>query len=220
MANIDFVGTVHTQTTRDYLARVLRHDKAHCAIVAKQFGFDYWDGDRRYGYGGYSYDGRWEPVARRMADHYNLQAGMSVLDIGCGKGFLLHELAHAVPGLRVCGLDISSYALEHAKPEVGRHLAQGSAVALPYEDASFDLVLSLNTLHYLRIFDLSKALREIQRVGRKDGYIVVESYRTEEEKANLLHWQLTCECIYTPAEWEWLFERFGYRGDHSFVFFT
>ena len=66
---------------------------------------------------------------------------------------------------------------------------------------------------------LKKALKEIMRVSRGKSYIVMESYRTEEEKANLLYWQLTCECFFTPAEWEWLFKEFGYTGDYSFIFF-
>jgi protein-L-isoaspartate(D-aspartate) O-methyltransferase len=94
-----------------------------------------------------------------------------------------------------------------------------SAGELPFADQSFDLVISINTLHNLYCYDLDKALREIQRVGRRDKYVVVESYRNEEEKTNLLYWQLTCECFYTPLEWQWWFDRCGYTGDHSFIYF-
>jgi SAM-dependent methyltransferase len=219
MAYLDFITSLHHRTARDYLERVARGDKAACAAVAKQFGCDYWDGDRRYGYGGFRYDGRWQPVARALVAHYGLHAGQRVLDVGCGKGFLLYDLQCAVPGLAVRGVDISAYAIEHAKPEVRGQLDCGTAVALPYADKSFDLVLSINTLHNLYLYDLVAALKEIQRVQRHGAYIVAESYQTEAQKANLLHWQLTCEAFYTPAEWDYIFSLAGYTGDHAFIFF-
>ena len=219
MAYIDFVTQLHTKTKRDYLERVTRGDKAHCAETAKKFGADYWDGDRKYGYGGFYYDGRWAPVAKDMIEHYGLHNSSRVLDVGCGKGFLLYEMKVLLPELEVQGLDISRYALEHAKEEVRPFLDFGRAQELPYEDIYFDLVISLTTLHNLYIYDLAKALKEIERVKKGGSYIVVESYRDEEEKANLMHWQLTCECFFTPAEWEWLFNENGYTGDYSFIYF-
>jgi protein-L-isoaspartate(D-aspartate) O-methyltransferase len=158
-------------------------------------------------------------VADALAKHYGLRAGQRVLDVGCGKAFLLYDLMQAVPGLEVRGIDISQYAVEHAKEEARPHLRVTSAASIPFEDATFDLVISINTLHNLYCFDLDKALREMQRVGKQNKYLVVESYRNEEEKANLLYWQLTCEGFYTPEEWQWWFDRCGYTGDHSFIYF-
>jgi len=198
---------------------VNEHPKAECAKVAIQFGKDYWDGERHHGYGGMKYDGRWLPVAEKMARHYGLKSGSRVLDVGCGKAFLLYDLTQVVPGLEVCGLDISKYALENAKEEVRPFLTAGLAQELPYESHSFDLVISLNTLHNLYIFDLFKAIQEIQRVGKEHRYIAVESYRNQEEKANLLYWQLTCESFYTPEEWDWIYRQNGYSGDRSFIYF-
>ncbi|MEW5724495.1 MAG: class I SAM-dependent methyltransferase [Thermodesulfobacteriota bacterium] len=219
MVYVDFLSPVHKKTQRDYLARVNEYPKARAIEVAKQYGYDYWDGDRKFGYGGYRYDGRWRVVAEQMVERYGLGPGASVLDVGCGKGFLLYEFTQVVPGLLVAGLDISSYALEHAKDEVKPNLRVGEAQTLPYEDHSFDLVISINTLHNLYCYDLVSALREIERVGRKDKYIVVESYRNEEEKVNLMYWVLTGECFFTPREWEWWFETSGYTGDFSFIYF-
>ncbi|KKK98534.1 hypothetical protein LCGC14_2641770, partial [marine sediment metagenome] len=198
-----------------------RGDKAECATTAKQFGADYWDGDRKYGYGGFRYDGRWAPVAKDLIKHYGLTNDSSVLDVGCGKAFLLYELTVLLPGLTVQGLDVSPYAIEHAKEEITPFLTVGKAQQLPYEDNTFDLVISITTLHNLYVYDLEKAVREIERVKKSGGgsYIVVESYRNEQEKDNLLNWQLTCECFFTPDEWQWLFEQFGYSGDYSFIFF-
>jgi SAM-dependent methyltransferase len=219
MGYIDFVERVHTATKRNYLQRVVDHDKAECAAISKLFGRDYWDGDRRYGYGGYSYDGRWRPIAEKMAEHYGLGSSDRVLDVGCGKGFLLYELTQVVPGIEIAGLDVSQYAIENAKREVRPHLTVGNAVDLPYKDGSFDYVFSINALHNLYNYDLRQALQELQRVGKHHRYVVVDSYRTEREKANLLYWQLTCECFYTPKEWEWFFAESGYEGDHSYVFY-
>jgi SAM-dependent methyltransferase len=219
VAYIDFIEALHRSTKRDYLARVNADDKAACAEVATRFGADYWDGDRKFGYGGYRYDGRWLPVAEAMRDHYGLRPGMSVLDVGCGKGFLLHEFTRAVPGIAVRGIDISDYAIANAKEEVRGALAVGNATDLPFEDGSFDLVVALGTLHNLYNFELDRALREIQRVGRGAGYVMVESYRNEREKANLLYWQLTCRAFHTPQEWEWIFLQSGYTGDYGCIYF-
>jgi SAM-dependent methyltransferase len=220
MAYVDFLTPLHKATKRDYLGRVNESPKAEAAKVAKQWGFDYWDGDRKFGYGGFRYDGRYRPVADAIARHYGLKSGDSVLDVGCGKAFLLYELTQAVPGLNVRGLDISRYGVANAKPEVRPFLQVGNAIELPFADNTFDLVISINTFHNLYCYELDRALREIQRVSKKkQGYIVVESYRNEEEKANLLYWQLTCESFYTPKEWEWWYERCGYTGDYSFIYF-
>lgn len=220
MAVIDFITRLHTATKRDYVGRVTEHDKAECAAVAKRWGAEYWDGPRQYGYGGYRYDGRWRPVAEAMARHYGLKAGDRILDVGCGKAHLLYEFTQAVPGIEVAGVDVSAYGLEHAKEEVRPYLRLADAASLPFEDASFDFVFSFNTLHNLRIDALFAALREIQRVGKGERkYIVVESYRNEREKANLLYWQLTCESFFDTEEWAWIHQQCGYVGDHGFIFF-
>lgn len=220
MAYVDFLTRLHTSTSRDYVARVVENDKAECSEVAIQYGEDYWDGDRKYGYGGYGYDGRQRATAEAMAKHYGIEPGHKILDVGCGKGYLLYEFTQIVPGVEVVGIDISSYALEHSKEEVKPVLELGNAVNLPYEDNSFDFVVSITTLHNLYNYDLHRAVKEIERVGRGGKkYIAVESYRNEREKANLLYWQLTCRSFYTPKEWEWVFEQCGYIGDLGCIFF-
>ncbi|MEI6559665.1 MAG: class I SAM-dependent methyltransferase [Rhodospirillaceae bacterium] len=221
MAYVDFLSVIHKSTTRDYLARVNDPDypKAKAARLGKQWDFDYWDGDRRINYGGYRYDGRWAKVAKAMADHYGIKAGDRILDVGCGKGFLLYDFTQVVPGVEVHGIDISGYAIANAKEEVRDRLQVCSAEALPFSDQHFDFVFSINTLHNLYCHQLDKSLREIQRVGKDRKYICVESYRTEEEKVNLLYWQVTCEAFNTPDEWEWWFKNSGYTGDHSFIYF-
>jgi SAM-dependent methyltransferase len=222
MSYIDFLSVVHKSTNRDYLARVNDPDfpKAKAAERAKKWDFDYWDGDRRINYGGYKYmPGRWEKVARAMADHYGIKPGDKILDVGCGKGFLLYDFTLVVPGVEIYGIDVSQYAIDNAKEEVRDRLQVGNATKLPWPDQHFDLVYSLNTLHNLHAYDLDPALREMERVGKKNKYICVESYRNEVEKANLLYWQVTCEAFNTPEEWAWWFKQTGYTGDHSFIYF-
>lgn len=219
MAYIDFISPLHKKTVRDYLGRVNEFSKAEAAKVACQFGKDYWDGDRKYGYGGYNYDGRWRAVADLLAKHYNLKAGDKVLDVGCGKAFLLYDLTQAVSGLEVTGIDISQHGIETAKEEVRPFLQIADAEKLPFEDKSFDLIISINALHNLPCVKLEKALKEIERVGKKNKYLCVESFRNEDEKVNLLYWQLTCRAFYSPEDWAWWFNYCNYQGDHSFIYF-
>ncbi len=222
MNYIDFLSSTHRKTSRDYLARVNDPEfpKAKAAELAIQWGFDYWDGDRRICYGGYHYrEGYWTPVADALISHYQLKPGDRVLDIGCGKAFLLYELWKRLPGLHVFGLDLSTYALQHAKLEVQPYLIEGCASALPFANQSFDFVFSINTLHNLPNYRLAAALREMQRVTKRHAYLCVESFRNEQEKANLLYWQVTCRAFCSPEEWQWWFQQTGYSGDYSFIYF-
>lgn len=215
---LEIITPLHKKTKRDYIGR-MTDNKIECMKISKQYGFDYWDGDRRYGYGGYRYDGRWEIVAKELINTYNLPANAKILDVGCGKGYLLYELNKLLPEAQVTGVDISEYALQHSKEEIRKklfiHEAQGR---YPFEDKEFDLVISLTTLHNLPVYDLKKALGEIERVG-KNKYIVVEGYRNEKELFNLQCWALTCESFFTPDEWVWFFDGFGYTGDFEFIYF-
>jgi protein-L-isoaspartate(D-aspartate) O-methyltransferase len=219
MAYVDFLSVIHKSTKRDYLARVNEYPKAEAMRIARRYDHEYWDGDRKFGYGGYKYDGRWRKVARAMADHYGLKAGDRILDVGCGKAFLLHDFTLEVPGVEVVGIDISEYGIANAKEEVRPFLQVGDARKLPFPDKSFDLVFSINTLHNLYCNDMVEAVREIERVGRKHKYIEVESFRNEEEQVNLMYWVLTGRCFLSPGEWEWFYDLAGYTGDHSFIYF-
>jgi SAM-dependent methyltransferase len=222
MTLVDFMSVLHKSTSRDYLARVNEpeYPKAKAANLAKQWGYDYWDGDRRINYGGYRYlEGRWEKVARAMVDYYDLPERPRILDIGCGKGFLLFDFLKVLPEAEIYGIDISDYAIAHSKDEIRDRLQVGNATQLPWQDNYFDLVISINTFHNLPNYDLDRSLREMERVGKTHKYLCVESYRTEEEKANLLYWQVTCEAFCTPQEWEWWFQQTGYIGDYSFIYF-
>ena len=222
MAYVDFMSVLHKSTQRDYLARVNEPEfpKAKAAELAKKWAYDYWDGDRRINYGGYSYlPGRWQKVAKEFLNHYDLPENPKVLDVGCGKGFLLFDFLKIRPDAEIHGIDVSEYAIANAKEEIKDRVQVGNATSLPWADDYFDLVVSINTFHNLHNYELAQALKEFERVGKRNKYICVESYRNEMEKANLLYWQVTCEAFCTPKEWEWWFETSGYSGDHSFIYF-
>lgn len=202
----------YPRTCRDIASRAAAAPEQRA--VAKRFGREYFDGDRRQGYGGYRYDGRWVPIAERLRDHYGLAAGQRVLDVGCAKGFLLHDLRQVVPGLRVTGLDVSAYALGQAMDDVRARLVRGSAERLPFRSAAFDLVISINTIHNLGRAACVEALREIERVSRRHRYVQVDSWLNDEQREKFERWQLTAATYSDPDGWRRLFREAGYDGDY------
>ena len=170
---VQFVTPLHQATSRAYIDRMV-DDKVHCMVKAKEYETDYWDGDRRYGYGGYKYiPGRWKPVAESLIEHFGLTENSSVLDVGCGKGFLLYEMKQILPDLTIAGFDISEHGLSQSREEIRDKLFHHKAEdSYPYREDAFDLVISLGCLHNLRVFELETALKEIERVGKK-GYLMV-----------------------------------------------
>ena len=196
-----------------------RHEAqtAENIAIACQFGFEYFDGSRDQGYGGYRYDGRWIPIAEDIISHYGLRPGNRVLDIGCAKGFLVKDLMKVCPGLEVFGLDISEYALTHCEEEVVGRLHLGCASSLPFPDKSFDCVLSINTLHNLEGEHLKKALREVTRVSKGSSYVQVDAYHTKEERDLFLSWVLTAKTHDYPEGWIRLFKEVGYKGDYNWT---
>ena len=217
---VNYVTKLHLATRRAYIDRMI-DDKVNCMKKAKEYEFDYWDGNRRYGYGGYKYiAGRWKPVAELLIKNYNLTNNSSVLDVGCGKAFLLYEMKLLLPNLKISGFDISKHGLSEAKNEISNNLFIHRAQdTYPFKDNEFDLVISLGCLHNLKIFELEKALQEIERVS-KQGYIMLESYRNEKELFNLQCWALTCESFFDQEEWIWIYNHYGYTGDYEFIYFN
>jgi protein-L-isoaspartate(D-aspartate) O-methyltransferase len=220
MNEVDFMESLHKKTKRDYTERVTKYDKAACAQVACEFSRDYWDGERQYGYGGYKYiEGYWGSVAKAMIHHYDLKEDASILDIGCGKGFLLYEFKKLLPKAKLVGIDISNYAVENAKEEIKDCIQLGTAVSLPFKDNQFDYVYSLGCLHNLFNYELYDALKEFERVGGGPKYTMQESYRTEAERINMCNWQLTQHTFFSAQEWIWFMKLAGYTGDYGFITF-
>lgn len=183
--------------------------------IARQYGKDFFDGDRRYGYGGFSYQSRfWQPVIPDLAAHFGLNSKSSVLDIGCAKGFMLHDMRELIPGIKVSGIDVSEYAIENAKEEVRSLLKVGNAMALPFEDSSFDVVFSINTIHNLEREECATALKELMRVSRGKAFVTVDAYRNEADRERMMQWALTAKTILHVDEWQAFFNEVGYTGDY------
>lgn len=183
--------------------------------IARKFGKEFFDGDRNVGYGGFSYNSRfWQPVIPTLKEHFNLNQNSSLLDVGCAKGFMLYDLSLAIPGITYKGIDISEYAIENAVEAVKPHVQVANATKLPFADKSFDIIISINTIHNLERADLAVALREIERVSRRGSFITVDAYRNDEEKSRMMDWNLTAKTIMSVDEWIIFFKEVGYTGDY------
>lgn len=183
--------------------------------LARQFGREFFDGDRSHGYGGFSYNARfWTPVAPAFEKHFGLKAGDSLLDVGCAKGFMMHDFARLIPGLAVKGVDVSEYATQNAIEDMRGHVQVADAVSLPFPDKSFDVVVSINTIHNLKRPECAIALKEIQRVARRGAFITVDAYTDEDQRRRMEAWNLTAQTIMHVDEWKRFFDESGYTGDY------
>jgi len=185
--------------------------------ISRKFDFDYFDGLRRYGYGGFYYDPKyWKDTVDLFTEHYKLKINSSILDVGCAKGFMLRDFREKLPNAILRGLDISEYAIRNSDSLVKHDLVIGNATDLPFPANSFDLVISINALHNLPKEDCVKALKEIERVGRGSTFIMVDGWKTNEEKDLLEKWVLTAKTVLSESEWVALFESANYTGDFQF----
>lgn len=183
--------------------------------IARKFGKEFFDGSRDHGYGGFSYLPRfWQPVIPTFQEHFGLTDKSSVLDVGCAKGFMLHDMAQAIPGITVRGVDISKYAIENAMDDMKPFVEVGNARQLKFDANSFDVVISINTVHNLDESECAKALQEIERVSKKHSFITVDAYRSDEEKARMEAWNLTAKTIMSVDDWVSFFKDIGYTGDY------
>lgn len=183
--------------------------------VARKFEKEFFDGDRKYGYGGYSYNPRfWTTVVKDFIEYYNLVDGSKILDVGCGKGFMMYDFLQANKNLIVKGIDISKYAIESSMKEIKDHVSVGNAKELNFDDNEFDLVISINTVHNLEYDECARALQEIERVSRKDKYVILDAYRNNEQKERMLKWNLTAKTILNVDDWVEMFNKYGYTGDY------
>jgi SAM-dependent methyltransferase len=190
----------------------MNDNKVEAMQVARRFDKDFFDGSRRYGYGGYKYDGRWKPMAEKLIKRYNLDRHSRILDLGCGMGHLSYELEQLID-CRVDGVDISKYAADESM--IKTEVADMRKDPINY---TYDLILAINVLHNFTLPELRHVFDEINFHSRM-AYIVVDSYRNEQELTNLQCWALTAEQFLRPEEWEFLFRLFNYRGDWEPIFY-
>lgn len=183
--------------------------------IARKFGHEFFDGDRNHGYGGFNYFPKfWQPVVPTFQKHWNLDQNSSILDVGCAKGFMMHDFSQLIPGIQVEGIDISEYAIAHAMDDMKPYIRVANALDLPFPDKSFDFVISVNTIHNLERQECGQALKEIERVSRKGSFITVDAYRNAEEKERMYAWNLTAKTIMSVEEWVEFFKEVGYTGDY------
>jgi ubiquinone/menaquinone biosynthesis C-methylase UbiE len=183
--------------------------------IARKFDKAFFDGDRLTGYGGYNYHSRfWTDTVRRFRDHYRLAANARVLDVGCGKGFMMYDFKLLMPEIEIRGVDISQYAYDHAKLEMQPVMTVADAKELPFGDKEFDLVIAINTLHNLPIEDCKRALREVERVSRQHSFVMNDAWRNDAERKAMLSWNLTALTYMHVEDWKKLFAEVGYTGDY------
>lgn len=204
----------YPKTKRDTVLRgALKTEKQR--EIARQFGPDFFDGDRAFGYGGFKYNPKyWKPVIPDFQLRYDIERWDRVLDVGCAKGFMLYDMVEMIPGITAVGIDISKYAIENGVKHPNIILTEGNALKLPFPDKYFDVTFSINTIHNLDTNGVVQALREITRVSRKGSFITVDAYRDDEEKKRMEDWNLTAKTILHVDEWKRLFKEVGYYGDY------
>lgn len=210
----------HEKTKRNYIHR-MNNDKIECMLEAKKYGKNYWDGPRKYGYGGYKFiPGRWTNIANNIIRKFKLNNNSKILDVGCGKAFLLYEIKNILPNIEISGFDISRHAIRNAPNKIRKYLFVHKAQnKYPFKKNKFDLALSTGCFHNLEINDLKFSLNEIQRVSKK-SFIMVESFRNEKELFNLQCWALTCQSFFSKKEWKWVFDEFNYKQYYEFIYFS
>jgi len=220
MKQVKIITENHLKTKRNYIERMV-NEKVKCMVEAKKYGKNYWDGKRKYGYGGYKFiEGYQTPVALKLIKKFKLTNNSKIIDIGCGKGFLLYEIKKILPGIKIAGIDLSKYAKLNSKEEVKNYIQIYKAQKkLAYKKKFFDLAISINCFHNLKINELEIALQELIRIS-KQQYLAVESYRNEKELFNLQCWALTCQSFFCKSEWEWLLKKNKFNGLYEFIYFT
>ena len=219
LKKINLITKNHKNTNRNYLQRMM-NNKVHSMKISKKYEFDYWDGKRQFGYGGYKYDGRWKNIAKKIINKYKLNKYSKIIDIGCGKGHLVYELTKLLNSKNIIGIDISKHAVKTSPKLIRKQLKiYDVRKGLKYKNKKFDLAISINLIHNFEIFHLKKFLKEIMKIS-KNSFISTESYKNENELFNLQCWALTCESFFSEQEWKWILNEYGYQRDYELIFFS
>lgn len=213
MAEVNLLAN-YPKTERN-LRAAAKERTEHERMIARKFDKDFFDGERKYGYGGYNYNVKyWNLVVQDFYKYYNLKKDAKVLDVGCGKGFMLYDFKLNYPELNLKGIDISQYAISNAIEQVKENLIVSSCDNIPFPDKYFDLVISINTIHNLDLDGCAKSIKEISRVSNKHKFIIVDAYSNDDEKKRMFEWNLTAKTIMHKKEWIEFFKKNNYDGDY------
>jgi len=216
---IKLISSNHKKTKRNYLKRMM-FQKVKSMTISKKYSYDYWDGKRQYGYGGYKYDGRWKHIAKKLVKKYQLNKNSKILDIGCGKGHLIYELSKLLKSKNIFGLDISKYAKKRAPSAIKKNIKCYDATKkIKFKKNNFDLVISINVIHNFSIDKVFNFLKDIIYIS-KSTYIATESYRNDKELFNLQCWALTAESFFSAEEWKWILKSNRYFREYELIYFS
>ena len=219
LKKINLITNNHKKTKRNYLKRMLNR-KVETMKVSKKYEYDYWDGSRKFGYGGYYYDGRWKEIAKKIIKKYKLTSKSKVIDFGCGKGYLIYELSNILNSNNIYGVDISKYAIKNVPKSIkSKTKVYDVRNGLNYKAKQFDLAISINLIHNFELPELKNFLNSIVKISKK-SFISTESYRNDRELFNLQCWALTCNSFFSEKEWKWLFQEYNYDRDYELIYFT
>lgn len=208
----------HIKTKRNYFERMNKF-KIQNIKEALKYSKNYWDGNRKYGYGGYYYDGRWKSIAKKIIKKYKLKNSSTVIDLGCGKGFLIKDIKDILPKIKIVGFEISSYAINNKVEKDIKIINGDMRKKLPFKNNEFDLAFSINCIHNFDLIELNTTIKEIIRISKKQ-YISTESYRNFQEMINLQCWALTCKSFFSKKEWAHIFKKYNYKGDLELIYFS
>ena len=150
-----------------------------------------------------------------MIKYYRLKNNSKILDVGCAKGFMIYDFKKNNPNLIVRGIDISNYCKKNAHPKVKGLLRWVTVKKLPYKDNSFDLVISISTIHNLEKF-IKQALNELIRVSKGSIFIRVKAFKNIRQKKFIDKWNLVAKSNLSEKQWIKLFKQVNFKGDYSF----
>lgn len=179
---------------------------------------NFFDGDRNFGYGGFKYDGRWQKVAKKIVDEYNLSLDSSFLQFNCEKGFLVNDVKSVLPKARVHGLETSDYALSTAMDNIKKNLKKvNNYYDLDIRDNSYDFIIAIGVVYTYSLSDAIKCLKEIERIGKGKSFITLASYTNEEDYWLFKDWTVIGTTILKKEEWIEVLNHANYTGDYFFT---
>ena len=185
-------------------------------IVASYRGKEFYDGKRENGYGGFRYDGRWLSVAKKIFKFYKLKNNSKILQIGCDKGFLLHDIKKLYPKSKVRGIEVSDYAIKSSNKSIKKFIKKSVFFELPFKKKEFDFVIAIGAVYSLNLVNAIKCLKEIKRVGNGKSFITLGSYENESDYRLFRYWTLLGSTILSKKEWLQVLRHTKYTGDYKF----